>query len=396
MFTIDPARKIELINQLKNFGVIDLTKEYDCLQDINLADKDSAQMIMLSEEHEKYINSELFQKKDSQKKQFKSFAINESRKLNNNEEKIFSLDNGQYLYFINKKYIISMNTMGDMFIFSNKFEALFGIHSGSLLSRYSTFSFSSDHFHFEKVPKDEPFSLIGSKFSLYGSNSNYIFNIKEKNIDILLGIKSSIKKISMKKGQYIAEFSNNLYSTISMSKDSDLLDVSIAKSLKKKLNCDITLNNVKTYSEISGLISSKIKDNLEIYSLIHEKKINIKGSQEQFDQDILIFKEAIKHIDDIKTLYNTNFNLFKTTSLFYLNIKNYITSNIQEKNIINLLNNLNILNHYKKDNNNFINNDIFEKMEELNALSQKIMKFTYDIDLNKKEVKKVKPNKKHM
>lgn len=377
MFKMSSEKRLKLFQELKNHGVVDLTKDYDHLKDINLADKDAAQMIMFGPAHEEYINSKEYEIKTEQKNRFKIFATEKSKELKDGEEKVFSLSDGKYLYFINNKYIVSIQDHGDFSIFTNNFEPLFYFYPRFVHSKnYSAgFSFGSDNFEFEQpIGNQSPsFKLLGNRTTL---------GIEKNSIQTIFGVKSSLKKISIKKDQYTATFAHNLYSTITLNKNLDIVNVSISKALKKHLNCDLEINNINSFSEISQIVNHKLKESLEIYTLLNDKQVKLKGSQEQFDQDMLLFKESIKYLNEIKPLYNQYSETLKKMGSFYLNIES-------ESQIL-IINNINILKNYKQDGKNFINNEIFDDLKKIDAFSNKVMKFTNDLDLNIKSVKKNK------
>lgn len=377
MSRMTPDRKAKLLQDLKNHGVVDLTKDYDHLEDINLADKDSAQMIMFGPAHENYINSKAYEIKTEQKNKFKIFATEISKQLTEGEEKVFSLSNGQYLYFINKQYIISIQNNEGFCVFTNNFEPLFYFNPRFVqTNNYSNgFSFGSDDFEFE-----QPIGNRLPTFKLLGKRTTFV--IEKNSIQTLFGVKSSLKKLSIKNNQYTATFANNLYSTITLNKDLDIFNVSISKALKKNLNCGLEINNINGFSEIHQKVNEKLKESLEVYTLLNDKEIKLKGSQEQFDQDMLLFKESIKHINEIKPLYNKYIEILKKIGSFYLNIEG--------QSEVRILDNIDILENYKKDGKNFINNEIFDELKKIDAFSNKVMKFTYNLDLNIKSVKKNK------
>lgn len=367
-------KKLDILEKL---GVVDLTQQYDILGPIfpytNYPTKES----MNVKEYQDYLKSKEFKERNKQKNKFKKFIMSYSKKLNEDEEKTFSLQHGECLYLVNNQYIVMLHD-GNMSVYSNAFEHLFSFSAnGEFLS--------SSSFFFQKTRvNDVPiFEFFGNMILDNG------FKIILEKDCIKIIFTSSIKKISMKDNNYIVSFSDNLYSDITFNKSLDIVDVSISELLKKELNVDLKINNVQTYSDISQKINSHIKDDLEVYTLINDKKLIYQGSQEQFDQDMLLFKESIKYINSIESLYEDIFSLITIVSDFYSDVKNYIPSDDKNnQTAIHILNNINILEKYKKEDKNFINTKIFSEIKKTVDLSNKIVKFTYDLYLNIKPVKK--------
>lgn len=389
MFKSLLEKKLELLGGIKLLGVRDLTQEYNLLDTIFLYNKLPPKKSMSNQEYEDYLKSNEYKDRNEQLDHFKQFLMSSSKHLKDGEEQTFSLRNGEYLYFINNQYITTLNEAG-IAIFSSSFEPLFyfsiqNINNNNIADgfHFGNYSYLGDYsFTFKKpIGNDSPF------FQFNGKDISFILDEKYLNIYF----KASIKKISMKDDNYVAHFSENLYSNITLNKNFDIVDVSISKALKNKLNIDLKINAVQTYAEISQKIHSHIKDDLELYTLINDKKIKLKGSQEQFDQDMLIFKESIKYIKNIESFYQDNVNFFNKAGALYLDIKDYIISNDKDsQTAIRVLNNINILEKYKKDNKNFINNEIFSDIIKTIEFSNKFIKFTNEIDLTKKRVKKTK------
>lgn len=380
-------KKLELLENLKSLGVVDLTGQYPLLESILLYNNLPPKKSMSNHEYEEYLKSPEYSNRNEQLANFKEFIMNCSKDLKDGEEKTFSLQHGEYLYFINNQYIISFHE-GGMAVFSNNLEPLFYFSPMAMYSNSITdgFTFGNKFLTFKKpIGNDLPI------FQFFGKNEE-LFLSEQKCLRLLFS--ASINKISMKDNNFLAHFSNNLYSKITLNKDLGIVDVSISKELKTKLKVDLKINNVQTYTEISQKINTHIKDDLEVYTLINDKKLKMKGSQEQFDQDMLLFKESIRHINNIESLYEDNIKLLNKVGDFYLDIKDYIMSNNRDSQpTIRVLNNINILEKYKKGNKNFINNEIFSDIKEAIDFGNKIIKFTYDMDLTKKTVKKIKIKK---
>lgn len=375
-------KKLELLENLKSLGVVDLTEQYNLLGAIFLYNNLPPKRSMSNQEYENYLKSKEYKDRNEQMDNFKQFLMSSSKNLEEGEEKTFSLQHGEYLYFINNQYITSLHE-GGMAVFSNNLDPLFYFSPKTIYSNDITdgFDFGNKSFTFKKPTGDDlPF------FQFFGNNISFL--LEKKALRILFG--ASIKKISMSNNNYVAHFSDNLYSNITLNKNFDIVDVSTSKTLKNKLNVDLKISNVQTYTEISQKINSHIKDDLEVYTLINDKKLKIKGSQEQFDQDMLLFKESIRHINHIESLYKDNIKLLNKVGNFYLDIKDYIMSNDRDSTpTIRVLNNINILEKYKKNDKNFINSEIFSEIEKTIDFSNKFIKFTHEMDITKKRVKKV-------
>lgn len=248
---------------------------------------------------------------------FKNYLKSICSNLNLNEScfMIRSVSDGISLFIISKNFIIDYSYYS-FNVHDSYCNYLYSFNS----SRYDqTLTISNNNFIIRE--KNNKASLEILHKSNDSNRKDFYFKMKN---DTTLSLKSHLNVTSIKfnKDDIFVTFKGTSYSSMSLDYNYNIKEVTLNKNLKSKLNIneDIKYYNIKNYSDLIDKIKVSLNEHLDLFNLMNDFKLELKDKNKKFDQNISYVKEIVKNKDLIFSTLSENKNFFKT---FYHHYNNY-------------------------------------------------------------------------
>lgn len=286
----------------------------------------------------------------------------------------------------------------------------------------SPFTIEDKNFSFCKSFNSEKMDL---KLLYNNYGKNYMraieFTNKKKDTISISSPALGLTSVKFEENEIIATFKGTFYSSLILDYNFNLKFLDLNKSLKTEFGINNILNfdNVKNHSDLIKSFENKFKDQIEIFTLINDSKLKIKGSEQKFDRDLAYIKAIAERKDVIfdifsseKTDLNDFYQYYKSYSEI---IREYLSNQKTPEDKLNYLNEHPIFSKYekiigidenkhlirtryhnileflyqnKKSNNKFINNDMLRVYKRMSKECESVLDFNNDLISLKKYKKK--------
>lgn len=285
----------------------------------------------------------------------------------------------------------------------------------------SPFTIEDKNFNFSKSFNSEKMGLT----LLYNNyDKNYMraieFTNKKNNTISISSPALSLTSVRFEENEITATFKGTFYSRLILDYNFNLKFLELNKSLKTEFGINNVLNfdNVKNHSDLIKSFETTFKDQIEIFTLINDSKLKIKGSEQKFNRDLAYIKALTERKDSIFNIFSSEHTDLKEFYTYYKNysgiIREYLSEHNTNEDKINYLNNHPIFSKYEKifgidknknlirtryhnileflyqnkeSNNKFINNNMLRSYERISKECESILDFNKDLILLKKNNK---------
>lgn len=285
----------------------------------------------------------------------------------------------------------------------------------------SPFTIEDKNFSFSKSFNSEKMDLT----LLYNNyDKNYMraieFTNKKKDTISISSPALGLTSVKFEENEIIATFKGTFYSRLILDYNFNLKFLDLNKSLKTEFGINNILNfeNVKNHSDLIKSFENKFKDQIEIFTLINDSKLKIKGSEQKFDRDLAYIKAITERKDiifDIFSSEKTDLNdFYQYYKLYSEIIREYLSNQKTPEDKLNYLNEHPIFSKYEKiigidknnhlirtryhnileflyqnkeNNNKFINNDMLRSYKRMSKECEGVLDFNNNLISLKKDKK---------